>query len=128
MNHKQRHLLVADDEPDIRFLLRRMLDRGGYLVTEASNGTEVLDLARESRPDLILLDLKMPVMDGFECLEKLKEDPDLKLVPVVVVTAWGELLEGEPAMAWAEACVAKPFTADVLLRMVEDILSRPRAG
>ncbi|HVL81046.1 MAG TPA: response regulator [Actinomycetota bacterium] len=128
MSQRQRHLLIADDEPDIRFLLKRMLDPIGYQVTEASNGEEVLDHARRSRPDLILLDLKMPVMDGFECLEKLKGDPALRAVPVVVVTAWGELLEGEPAMAWAEACVAKPFTADVLLRIVDEVLARPRPG
>ena len=128
MSQRQRHLLVADDEPDIRFLLRRMLDRGGYQISEATNGAEVLSSARESRPDLILLDLKMPVMDGFECLDQLKADPDLRSIPVVVVTAWGELLEGEPAMAWAEACVAKPFTAEVLLGVVDEVLSRPRTG
>ena len=128
MNHRQRHLLVADDEPDIRFLLRRMLDRGGYRISEAANGEEVLALGHSERPDLIVLDLKMPVMDGFECLERLKADPDLRTVPVVVVTAWGELLEGEPAMAWAEACVSKPFSADVLLRVVDEVLSRPRTS
>ena len=127
MNTRKRYVLVTDDEPDIRYLLRSILERGGHEVAEAGNGAEALESARKRRPDLILLDLKMPVMDGFTCLEQLKADPGLKDIPVVVVTAWGELLEGEPAMAMAEAYIGKPFTPASLVGVVEDVLTRPRS-
>lgn len=126
MNTRRRYVLVTDDEPDIRFLLRSILERAGHEVAEAGNGVEALESARKRRPDLILLDLNMPVMDGFTCLEQMKADAGLKDVPVIVVTAWGDLLGGEPAMAMADAYIGKPFTPAALTGVVEDVLTRPR--
>jgi CheY-like chemotaxis protein len=80
-------ILVVDDDAEQRALLRRTLDGKGFKVVEASDGREALAAARERRPGLILLDLMMPVMDGFDALQHLREDPRTATVPVVVLTA-----------------------------------------
>ena len=80
-------LLVVDDEPDVRALLRRMLEREGYAVTEAAGGRAALELVRERPPGAILLDLMMPEMDGFEFLEALRRDEATRAIPVMVITA-----------------------------------------
>lgn len=80
-------ILVVDDNPDVRMALTTLLRDEGYEVEEASDGDVGLDAARAHKPDLILLDLMMPRMDGFETLRQLKSDEDLSNVPVVVLTA-----------------------------------------
>ena len=80
-------ILVVDDNPDVRLALSTQLTDEGYEVVEASDGDLVIEAARERKPDLILLDLMMPRMDGFEALRELKKDDDLSDVPVVVLTA-----------------------------------------
>jgi len=83
------HLLVADDEADAREALTEALD-SGHDVTSASDGQEALDLARSQRPDLILLDLAMPRLDGFQVLEQLRADPSTADIPVILVTGRGD--------------------------------------
>ena len=80
-------MLVVDDNPDVRMALTTLLRDEGYEGEEASDGDVGLDAARAHKPDLILLDLMMPRMDGFETLRQLKSDEDLSNVPVVVLTA-----------------------------------------
>ena len=81
-------IVIIEDNPQATLLLRRILQtRGEYRVFEAHDGAAGLELVRRERPDLVLLDLMMPVMDGFEVLEALKDDEDLSDVPVIVVTA-----------------------------------------
>jgi len=80
-------VLVVDDDPDLRALLRRMLEREGYLVDEAENGRAALERVRERTPGAILLDLMMPDMDGFEFLEELRRDEAGRGIPVIVITA-----------------------------------------
>ena len=80
-------ILVVDDNPDVRLALSTLLEDEGYEVSEASDGDLGLDAARERKPDLILLDLMMPRMDGFETLKELKKDENLANIPVVVLTA-----------------------------------------
>ena len=87
-------ILVADDHPNTRAGLVAVLDGTGYEVIEAGNGREALELAVHEQPDLILLDVWMPVMDGFEVLQKLRETPATKSVPVILLTAL-EAREGE---------------------------------
>ena len=79
-------LLVEDDEPT-REMMRRMLEREGWIVAEAENGRVALERIAENRPDLILLDLMMPEMDGFEFIEELRKDPEQSQIPIIVVTA-----------------------------------------
>ena len=82
-------VLVVDDEPDVRTALSTMLEMEGHKVLEAADGTEVLAAAREYAPDLILLDISMPGMDGFEVLRELGRDDSLSRIPVILVTAKG---------------------------------------
>jgi threonine synthase len=82
------HILVADDTPEARRLIVRILQsQGNYTITEAENGRQALELAREDPPDLVILDLMMPEMDGFTVLDRFKDEPGLAEVPVIVVTA-----------------------------------------
>jgi hypothetical protein len=80
-------VLVVEDDPATRELIRRTLSGDGWAVCEAENGRSALSTVARSRPDLILLDLMMPEMDGFEFVEQLRANPDWRAIPVVVVTA-----------------------------------------
>ena len=80
-------ILVVDDRDDVRQALAGLLAAEGYEVSEATDGSQVSDRVRRHRPDLILLDIIMPVMDGFDVLEALKKDTRLKSIPVIVVSA-----------------------------------------
>ncbi|MFZ0805864.1 MAG: response regulator, partial [Candidatus Sulfotelmatobacter sp.] len=81
-------ILVAEDNPANRELLRERLEASGYNVTEACNGQEALDMIAQSRPDLLLLDISMPVLDGFATVRKIRENPQLSALPVLAVTAY----------------------------------------
>jgi hypothetical protein len=82
-----RFALLVDDQPDNRDLLRRMMEADGWRILEATDGLQALEAARRQRPDIILLDLMMPVMDGFEFIDHLQRDEALSAVPVLVITA-----------------------------------------
>src|SRR3990172_5183620 len=86
-SNEKRRVLVVDDEEINRKMLTIVLDKYGYASDTATNGLEALERTRECPPDLILLDIMMPVMDGFEACRRLKDDPATKHIPVVIVTA-----------------------------------------
>lgn len=81
-------VLVAEDNAVNRELLRELLECRDYTVIEASDGRQALDLIEQTRPDIVLLDINMPVLDGFATITKIRENPDLKQLPVVAVTAY----------------------------------------
>ena len=85
------HILVVDDDPDTVVILARHLQREGFVALQAVSGPECLQLARENPVDVILLDLMMPEMDGFEVCRKLKEDPATAEIPVIMITARDDL-------------------------------------
>src|SRR5918993_481425 len=117
-----RRILVVDDDPDIRGLLRELLDRRGFSVLEAGDGQEALQVFFDERPDLVLLDVQMPVLDGWKTLERIRELSD---VPVVMVTAKGTELEKTRGLrAGADDYVTKPFGRQELLARVEALLRR----
>jgi len=91
-------LLVEDNEVN-RYLVRFVLEKGGFRVVTADNGREAIELARLHRPDLILMDIQMPVMDGYEATVQLKADAQLRAIPVVALTAYAMPHEREQAMA-----------------------------
>ena len=91
-------LLVEDNEVN-RYLVRFVLEKGGLRVITAGNGREAIELARQHRPDLILMDIQMPVMDGYEATVQLKADAQLQAIPVVALTAYAMPHEREQAMA-----------------------------
>jgi two-component system KDP operon response regulator KdpE len=117
-------VLVADDDEDLRLLSCLNLELGGFRVTQAANGEEVLDVIRTDRPDLILLDLMMPVMDGWECLAALKNDRGLRDIPVFVLTGKTVSEDQERALALgAEAFIAKPFQNAALVARIRERLA-----
>ena len=115
-------ILVCDDEPDIRELLRELLGRTGYEVLEAADGQEALRTLYGSSPDLVLLDVSMPNLDGWATLERIRDVSD---VPVIMLTARTEELERVRGLkGGADDYVTKPFGRQELLARVEALLRR----
>jgi CheY-like chemotaxis protein len=116
-------VLTIEDQPDIRRLVRMTLEFKGFKVIEAGNGPEGLQLARSARPDLILLDVMMPGMDGLAVSRALWADPDLKRIPVVMLSALGAPgdIEAGKATGVAEYLV-KPFSPWQLLELVQRLI------
>lgn len=114
-------ILVCDDDPSLRELVRAVLGPG-YRFVEAADGLEALALARELRPDLVVLDVMLPGRSGIEVLGELRGDPELRTLPVVVITAWSHA-EVEAHVAGADRFVSKPFDPDVLSDAVEELLA-----
>src|SRR5436309_6487626 len=92
-------VLVTDDDEDLRLLCQMHLEIAGYRVIQAANGREALDIIRFDRPDLILLDLMMPIMDGWECLSVLKSDGAVATIPVFVITGKSQQQDQERAFS-----------------------------
>ena len=112
-------ILIVDDTPDMAVLIRRVLEKQGYETFVANDGRQALEIAVAQRPDVILLDIMMPGMDGLEVLERLKSDADLRDVPVILVTAKGEdddVVKGLDSGALDY--VTKPFKREVLAARV----------
>jgi len=115
-------ILVVDDDDDIRLLLRELLTRAGYDVDEAADGRAALRRLYESQPALVLLDVSMPELDGFQTLERVR---DLSDVPVIMVTARADELEKVRGLqGGADDYVTKPFGRQELLARVEALLRR----
>lgn len=111
MFENRRKALVADDESDVRLFVRTILETEGWIVVEAVNGQEALDLANEDPPDLVVLDLMMPVKDGFETFRELREGFLTKDIPVVMLTAVNRFDEGaklDEASVGKRCGVARP--------------------
>jgi DNA-binding response OmpR family regulator len=121
MNERPR-VLVVDDDPDIRLLLRELLDRAGYTVDDAENGRAALRHLFANVPSLVILDVSMPEMDGYQTLERIR---DLSDVPVLMLTARTQELEKVRGLtAGADDYVAKPFGRQELLARVQALLRR----
>lgn len=118
-------ILVAEDEPDIRDLVAFTLRFAGYEVVSGSNGEEAVELARQEYPDLIILDVRMPRMTGYDACKLIKSEPDLKDVPVIFLSAKGQEAEIQSGMdAGAEDYLLKPFAPDQLTDRVRSILAK----
>src|SRR4051794_12626794 len=119
---KRSSVLVVDDEVDVRTLIRLLLERAGLDVTEASSGREALRRLHQVRPDLVILDVTMPDLDGWQTLERVR---DLSEVPVLMLTARaGELDKVRGLRGGADDYVTKPFGRQELLARVEALLRR----
>jgi len=118
-------ILIAEDERDIRDLVAFTLRFAGHEVFAASNGEEAVELAPKVNPDLILMDVRMPRMTGYEACKILKSDPDLKDIPVVFLSAKGQDNEIQQGLAsGAEDYLLKPFAPDQLTSRVKMILAK----
>ncbi len=118
-----RTILFVEDTSEQRDLLAMFLGMNGYRVEVANDGIEGLAQARMLRPDLILLDLGMPKMDGYQMMEELRADEDLKDTPVVVISAWTATTHRKRAEeAGADAFITKPFELTHILTTVQQYL------
>ena len=116
-------ILIVEDTEDNRQILRDLLGMAGYTLVEAGDGAEGVAKAAEHRPDLILMDIQMPVMDGYEATRRIKADAALKSIPVVAVTSYA--LSGDEAKtreAGCDAYIAKPYSPRQMLAKVREIL------
>ena len=117
-------ILIADDRPEVVELVRVTLEGEDYQIVDASNGKETLKKARLEKPDLVLLDVVMPKMDGFEVCRKLKKDPQTKEIPIIMLTAKGQKVDQEKGRELgARDYITKPFSPSALLRKIEEILA-----
>jgi len=124
-NPTLRTILVAEDEKHLQKLLEYKLKNSGFRVLVSGNGEEALKLAKEHHPDLIVLDVMMPIMDGLECLAALKRDENLRSVPVVILTA--KNLESQVVRGLelgAEDYITKPFSPSEFVARIKALLKR----
>jgi DNA-binding response OmpR family regulator len=120
-------LLVVDDEPEINKLVARIFEKRGYTVHTAADGAEALAMVASTKPDLIILDLNLPKIDGWEVCRRLKSDPATKQIPIVMLTAaHANVDDAHIGLGLgADEYVAKPFVKAVMLHNVERLLGRP---
>jgi len=117
-------ILIADDRPEVVELVKVTLEGESYQILSASDGSEALEKTRLERPDLILLDIIMPKMDGYEVLGNLKDHPHTKDIPVIMLTAKGQRVDKEKGKRLgARDYIIKPFSPSSLLRKIEEILA-----
>jgi phosphate regulon transcriptional regulator PhoB len=124
-------VLIVEDEPDIRDLLVFHLEREGYQVVHCRTGAEALRLVRAGPPDLVLLDLMLPEVDGLEVCRRLRQDPATRTLPIVMLTARGDEVDRVLGLELgADDYVVKPFSPRELVARVRAVLrrSRPEAG
>ena len=117
-------ILVVEDQEDNRQILRDLLGNAGYELTEAENGEEAIAAVAKRRPDLILMDIQLPVMDGYTATRRIRTNPDLKSVPIIAVTSYA--LTGDEDKARAAGCdgyVSKPYSPRDLLAKVRAYLA-----
>ena len=122
---KARILLIEDNEQN-RYLLTFLLEQSGHEVVPAINGSLGLELATKVSPDLILLDIQLPGMDGYAVARALKNDPRLKSVPIVAVTSYAMVGDRDKALAaGAEGYIEKPINPETFVEEVERFISSP---
>ena len=126
---QKQKILIVDDDAMLRTLLTFKLSAEKYSVLEAPDGQQGLELARKELPDLIVLDSMMPVLDGTGTIKQLKSDPDLKSIPVIMLTARREESDVSEAMSLGAAdFINKPFNPDALVQRIKRHLDLPTSG
>jgi CheY-like chemotaxis protein len=120
-------ILVAEDERDIRDLIAFTLQFAGHQVLTANNGEEAVQMTQKEIPDLVLTDVRMPKMTGYEACKIIKADPTTQHIPVVFLSAKGQEAEVQTGLdSGADEYLLKPFAPDQLTRKVAEILGRPK--
>ena len=119
-----KRILVVEDQPDNRQIIRDMLAPTDYEITEVESGEEALTAIAKRRPDLILMDIQLPIMDGYTVTSRIKANPALRSIPIIAVSSYA--LNGEEKIARAAGCddyVPKPFSPRQLLAKIRQFLS-----
>ena len=120
---KDNKVLVVDDEIHIIHVIAIKLRNNGFDVVSAENGAEAMELARKDRPDIIVTDFQMPIMNGLEFVTNLRQNQELKDIPVIMLTARGfAVTDEQKEELQISECLSKPFSPKELLRCIEDIL------
>jgi len=121
----KKKILIVDDETDVLFILEKELVARGYSVIAADNGNDAVSLAKSENPDLVILDLWMPGMDGPEVDAKLKEDPTTKDIPVIFLTCLFQKRQGEEEgrVVAGKVLIAKPYSIDALSTQIERLVN-----
>jgi len=120
----RKRILVVEDQEDNRRILRDLLGNAGYELVEVESGEEAVTAVGMRRPDLIVMDIQLPVMDGYEAARRIKSDPNMKAVPIIAVTSYA--LAGDEDKARAAGCnayISKPFSPRALLEKVREYLT-----
>ena len=121
-------VLIAEDNPTNRELLRELLEMRGYIVSEACNGQEALAMVEQATPDILLLDIGMPLLDGFAVVRKLRENPRFTSLPVVAVTAYAMQGDREKIMdSGFDGYLSKPVNSSSLVQELDRLLTHPNA-
>ena len=122
-------ILMAEDNATNRELLRELLESRGHTVFEACDGQETLDLVESEKPDVLLLDIGMPVLDGFAVVRKIRENPRIASLPIVAVTAYAMQGDREKIMnAGFNGYLSKPINSGSLAQELERVLAKPAAS
>jgi two-component system, cell cycle response regulator DivK len=119
-----KRILAIEDTEDNRRILRDVLTNAGFDFIEAIDGERGVRMASDERPDLILMDVQLPVIDGYEATRRIKANPDLQHIPIIAVTSYA--LAGDEAKARAAGCdgyIAKPFSPREILAKIRELLS-----
>ena len=118
-----KRILIIDDQEDLRGVLRDLLSGSGYAVVEAADGRDGVAKAKSERPDLILMDIQLPLVDGYEATRQIKADPTLAKTPIIAVSSFA--MKGDEEKARAAGCdhyVTKPYSPVQLLRIIRGFL------
>ena len=120
-----KRILMVEDTEDNRQIIRDLIESVGYDLIEAGDGEEGVAMAAQHKPDLILMDIQLPVMDGYEACRRIKANPDLRHIPIIAVTSYA--LSGDEEKTRDAGCdsyVAKPFSPRQLLAKINELLAR----
>ena len=120
-----KRILVVEDQEDNRAILRDLLTAADFEYIEATNGAEGVDAAERERPDLILMDIQLPEIDGYEATRRIKANPELNPIPIIAVTSFA--LSGDDKKAFAAGCqdyITKPYSPRALLAKVREHLEK----
>jgi two-component system, cell cycle response regulator DivK len=118
-----KRILIIDDQEDLRGVLRDLLSGSGYVVVEAADGRDGVAKAKSERPDLILMDIQLPLVDGYEATRQIKADPALAKTPIIAVSSFA--MKGDEEKARAAGCdhyITKPYSPLQLLRTIQGYL------
>jgi two-component system cell cycle response regulator DivK len=118
-----KRILVVEDQEDNRQILRDLLSNAGFEMIEAEDGVQALEQVAKHSPDLILMDIQLPLMDGYEATRRIKANPKFNAIPIIVVTSYA--LSGDEEKARAAGCdayVAKPYSPRALLAQIREYL------
>lgn len=116
-------VMVVDDEPGVRFLLERILEKAGYEVEQAEDGEDAIEKLKAGKPDVMLLDVMMPELDGWETLKRIRQNEETRDLPVIMVTVKSEDVDKEKSFQeLADAHISKPIIREKLLATVDWVL------